>query len=79
MSSKLTAQDVADIRAEHRPRVVTAKHLAERYGVSEGAIRDILSWRTWAPKGRSSRQPQSPSPLIRAGGCIHYLAGSECA
>lgn len=62
--AKLTAQEVADIRAEYRPRVVTAKYLADRYGVSEGAIRDILSWRTWAPKGHSSRRPQSPSPSL---------------
>lgn len=61
--AKLTAQDVLDIRAEYRPRVVTAKHLAERYEVSEGAIRDIVSGRTWAsgpwPKGRGRSAPSS--------------------
>lgn len=62
--AKLTAQDVLDIRAEYRPRVVTAKHLAERYGVSEGAIRDILSWRTWVPKGRPARPSKDPRPLL---------------
>lgn len=60
--AKLTAQDVADIRAEHRPRLVTAKHLAQRHGVSEGTVRDILSGRTWSSQGRPKR-PSAPSPL----------------
>lgn len=45
--SRLTAQDVLDIRAEHEPRVVTTRMLAERYGVSEGTIRDVVLGRTW--------------------------------
>lgn len=45
--SKLTAEQVAAIRREYEPHVVTRPMLARRYGVSAAVIDDILARKTW--------------------------------
>ncbi len=45
-SSKLTADDVAEIRAAY-PTVKSYRALAARFGVSFPMIRDIVKWRKW--------------------------------
>lgn len=44
---KLTARQVAEIRARYQPRRVTARMLAEEYRVSLAAIKAILAGRNW--------------------------------
>lgn len=46
--SKLTAEAVREIRTRHRPRIYTRKMLAEDYGVTESAIKDVLAGKTWS-------------------------------
>ena len=45
--SKLTEENVKEIRKKYQPYVYTQKMLAEEYGVSEDDIKLILSNRTW--------------------------------
>lgn len=63
--SKLTEQAVLDIRAESEARLVPPRVFAERYGVSEGAVRDARQGRTWKhllPEGRTLKQ-RTPTSL----------------
>jgi hypothetical protein len=47
-NSKLTAEDVREIRSRYRPRVITQKQLANEYGVTRSHICLILKRRrTW--------------------------------
>ena len=46
--AKLTKAQVEEIRASYKPRVVTAKALATKYGVGESAIRKIVMGVLWA-------------------------------
>ena len=45
--SKLTGDDVAAIRAEYVPRIVTQRALAKKYGVNQALIWAILHRRIW--------------------------------
>lgn len=45
--AKLNAEQVAEIRNAYAPHRMTRPALAERYGVSEAVIGDILARRTW--------------------------------
>jgi hypothetical protein len=45
--AKLTRNDAEEIRAAFVPRRVTRKDLALRFGVSESAIKRVLSRQTW--------------------------------
>lgn len=45
--SKLSAQQVADIRAEHAKGNATQKVLAEAYGVSRGQVSRIVNNKRW--------------------------------
>lgn len=56
-SSKLTAREVADIRAAYRAREVSCRALGEQYGVSLACIQDIVSGRSWRSEP-SSRERQ---------------------
>lgn len=49
-SSKLTVEDVIEIRKTYRPwkRGYTAPELAKKFGVSDGAIRCVISRRNWS-------------------------------
>lgn len=50
--AKLTAEQVREIRALYRGRDrPTQKALAERYGVSQGAINAIITGRSWHRQG----------------------------
>lgn len=46
-SSKLTEQQVLEIRAKYKPRVYTVNLLRDEYGVSRSAIADIIQGKTW--------------------------------
>lgn len=46
-AAQLTEDDVRAIRRDYRPRYVTKAVLADRYGVSERAIKHIVSGKTW--------------------------------
>lgn len=46
-NSKLSPEAVAAIRRDYVPRVVTARALGQRYGVSEFTIRSVLSKGNW--------------------------------
>src|SRR5699024_9744579 len=43
----LTADIVREIRQKHRPRIYTRKMIAEEYGITESAVKDVLSRRSW--------------------------------
>lgn len=45
--AKLTLEEVLQIRSSYSPRKVTRSQLADRFGVSEGTIKAILSRRNW--------------------------------
>ena len=45
--SKLTEENVLEIRSKFKPRVYTRKMLAEEYNVKESCIRDVLSRKSW--------------------------------
>lgn len=45
--SKLSEQDVLDIRADHATGQANAQDLAERYGVVPGTIRCVIQRKTW--------------------------------
>lgn len=47
-NAKLTANDVEQIRSSFSPRRITRQMLAERFGVSESTIKDILIGRKWS-------------------------------
>ena len=46
-NSILKEKDVIYIRQNFKPRVYTRKMLANKFGVSEATIKDILSYRSW--------------------------------
>ena len=46
-NSKLTDDDVAAIRAEYVPRVVTQRALAKKYGVGQPVINCVVNRKTW--------------------------------
>jgi hypothetical protein len=46
-NSKLTEKEVLEIRQKFIPFIVKRRHLAKEYNVSEAAIKDVLSRRTW--------------------------------
>lgn len=46
-TSKLTEQQVKEIRAKHKPRIYTRQMLADEYGVKETCIKDVLCRRSW--------------------------------
>jgi hypothetical protein len=64
--STLTAEQVADIRTSYNGRRdITQRQLAEKYGVSQGIISDIITkkkWRETSPDGT----PITPLRRIRA-------------
>jgi hypothetical protein len=65
--AKLTDEQVACIRQEHIPYIVTPGALAEKYGVSRAAIRMILEGHNWRnPSGRQSS-------LSSSGDCVNDL------
>ena len=45
--AKLTSQQVMKIRCKYKPRVVTARMLADEFGVSENQIRKIVGYAQW--------------------------------
>lgn len=45
--SILTELDVLSIRNEFKPRVFTRKDLAQKYGVSENCIKDVIIRKSW--------------------------------
>ena len=45
--SKLSAQDVKDIRRQYDAGAVTYRELAQQYGVGCSTISDILNHKTW--------------------------------
>jgi hypothetical protein len=47
MRTKLTEDDVRDIRARYRPGQVSYQTLADEYHVTRGSIADIITGRTW--------------------------------
>lgn len=47
MNARLTSKQVAEIRAEYKPRIVTRANLAMKYGVSTGTIDNIICGKTW--------------------------------
>jgi len=47
LGARLTAEQVAAIRCEYRPRIVTRKMLAEKYGVGRTTISSILAGTSW--------------------------------
>jgi hypothetical protein len=47
-AAKLSAAQVADIRARYIPRVITLKSLAAEYGVSEPAVHAIVHRHRWS-------------------------------
>lgn len=44
---KLTEKDVIKIRMEYQPRKVGRRDLANRYGVTESCIKDVVERRSW--------------------------------
>jgi hypothetical protein len=46
--TKLTAEKVLAMRAEYKPKVFTAKMIAEKYKISVGHTKVILQGRAWA-------------------------------
>lgn len=46
-TSKLTSEQVKEIRSKFKPRVYTRKMLAEEYGVKDCTIKDIILKRSW--------------------------------
>lgn len=46
-TSKLDRNQVAEIRASYVPRIMSYSKLAEKYGVSAGAIGDIVRGKNW--------------------------------
>jgi DNA-binding transcriptional regulator YiaG len=48
--AKLTGAKAEEIRALTRAGGLTQRAIAERYGVTEGAVRAILAGRTWRPR-----------------------------
>lgn len=46
--SKLTEQDVADIRANYALCCVTQRELAKRFGVSETTVSYVVNGKAWA-------------------------------
>lgn len=46
-SSKLSSDQVREIRASYRPREVTMPDLARRFGVSLSTISEIINRRRW--------------------------------
>ncbi len=48
-NATLTWEQVDEIRKSFRPRVVTRKMLAKRFGVSEDVIKKIVSYRSYVP------------------------------
>jgi len=46
--SILTEKDVIEIRLKYVPYTMTQQMLAHQYGVSQGAIADVINGRTWA-------------------------------
>lgn len=47
-NAKLNEQQVREIRAQYAICPVTHRELAERYGVSAGAVRLVIKRETWA-------------------------------
>lgn len=45
--SKATVEQVIDIRESFKPRVMTRKMLADKHGLTESCVKDILLRRTW--------------------------------
>lgn len=45
--SKITDQDVFEIRSKYRPRKYSMRKLAKEYGISQPAIRDIINREHW--------------------------------
>jgi hypothetical protein len=45
--SKLTAQDVLEIRRRYQPTIVTAQSLASEFGVCKRRVLDIIHGRAW--------------------------------
>lgn len=56
---KLTWADVRVIRDEYEPRKITYKKLADRYGVTNGAISNIVMNRTFHDPDYTPRNPES--------------------
>ncbi len=46
-AAKLSNADVTDIRRDYSPGVVSMASLAERYGVTRGAVSRIINGQTW--------------------------------
>lgn len=47
LNSKLTADQILEIRKSYKPRIVTQKMLAEKYGVKRENIHYILKGKSW--------------------------------
>jgi hypothetical protein len=46
--AKITEDLVRAIRSEYKPKIVMAKHLAEKYNLKVGHVKEIVQNRTWA-------------------------------
>lgn len=53
--SRLSEDDVREIRHRHQPRRITYKHLASEYGVSPHTIEKIVRGATWREEERACR------------------------
>lgn len=60
-SSKLTYRQVRRIRIRYREGRSSQAELAERYGVTQSAVKNIVNNKTWSKESKNGPQDTSPS------------------